>query len=167
MNEPIVFNETQQFRAWWIWILLFGIPLFWLFLLFSVQSDTDLNWNFNWGFLMSGIIQLGVGLLFWYIKLETKVNSEGVYYKFKPFQSKFKFYDWESIDQCSVRTYSPIMEYGGWGYRYSFKSGKAYNISGKDGLQLVLKNGDKILIGTQQREHLEKVLIQLKSSTQA
>ena len=34
----------------------------------------------------------------------------------------------------------------------------AYNVKGKMGLQLVLKNGKKILIGTQKTEELKQIL---------
>jgi hypothetical protein len=62
------------------------------------------------------------------------------------------------VASIEVRKYSPIKEYGGWGFRYGFKNGKAYNISGNMGLQLILKNGDRILIGTQKPEELETYL---------
>ena len=56
------------------------------------------------------------------------------------------------------------MEYGGWGYRISPRNGKAFNIKGSWGLQLVLSNGDKLLLGTQKPEELKKAIEQLKES---
>ncbi|MHC4643443.1 MAG: hypothetical protein ACYS32_17515, partial [Planctomycetota bacterium] len=53
------------------------------------------------------------------------------------------------------RTYKPILEYGGWGIRCSFTGkGKAYNVSGNKGVQLVFTNGKKLLIGSQQPDDL-------------
>ncbi len=36
----------------------------------------------------------------------------------------------------------------------------AYNVKGKMGLQLVLKNGKKNLIGTQKAEELKQILVE-------
>ena len=52
------------------------------------------------------------------------------------------------------------MQYGGWGIR-GFKSNRAYNVSGKIGLQLEFKNGDKLLVGTQNGQEMNDVLVHL------
>jgi hypothetical protein len=55
-----------------------------------------------------------------------------------------------------------IIEYGGWGIRKTFSGkGTAYNVKGKNGLQLVFKNGDRLLIGTQKAEELKETLLTL------
>ncbi len=54
------------------------------------------------------------------------------------------------------------MEAGG--IRYGPK-GTAYNVSGKIGLQLELKNGKKILIGTRKPEEIENLLHHLNVDT--
>ena len=56
--------------------------------------------------------------------------------------------------------YNPISEYGGWGIKggFSKQTGKAYTTKGTTGLQLTLKNGKKILIGTQKKEEIKRVL---------
>ena len=61
-----------------------------------------------------------------------------------------------------IREYKPIMEYGGWGIR-GFGSNRALNIKGKIGLQLVFKNGQKLLIGTQKADEIVKILAPFKN----
>lgn len=98
------------------------------------------------------------------IKLETKINQQGIYVKFYPFHLKFKFINWNEIDRVFIREYSPITEYGGWGLRISLSgNGKAYNVSGNKGLQIVFKNGNKLLIGTNKQEELNLIVNQLNS----
>jgi len=92
------------------------------------------------------------------LKLNTKINKQGIYFQLFPFQFKYNEISWNDVLTIEVRKYKPIREYGGWGYRFSFKNGKAYNISGNMGLQIVLKNGDKILIGTQKPDELMEFL---------
>jgi hypothetical protein len=59
------------------------------------------------------------------------------------------------IRHCEARTYSlAIGEYGGWGIRRSWRNGVAYNMMGDRGVQLELKDGKKVLIGSQRAEEL-------------
>jgi hypothetical protein len=67
------------------------------------------------------------------------------------------------IVSWDARTYRPILEYGGWGIRYSpFGKGWAYNISGNQGVQLELMNGKRILIGSQRAEELARTIAEAK-----
>ena len=56
-----------------------------------------------------------------------------------------------------TRTYRPVRDYGGWGIRWG-RDGKAYIIVGNEGLQLLLGDGEKILIGSQRPQELEAAL---------
>lgn len=57
------------------------------------------------------------------------------------------------------RRYRPLAEYGGWGYRIG-PSGKAYNMRGDEGVQLILKDGGRVLIGSQRAQELAGVIRQ-------
>lgn len=59
-----------------------------------------------------------------------------------------------------MRTYSPLSEYGGWGYKGGL--GKAYSTGGRQGLQLVLANGDRLLLGTQRPAEMRLILGRLR-----
>ena len=61
------------------------------------------------------------------------------------------------MDQVHVRTYSPVIEYGGWGMRYG-RNGTAFNVRGNVGIQIVKKDGKRILIGTQLEKDAMKAL---------
>jgi hypothetical protein len=106
------------------------------------------------------IIILLVGLLFLKLKLKTRVDEKGIYYKYFPFHLSYKIITWESISKCYMRKYDGISEFGGWGIKFSFRKnkGKSFTTKGNIGLQIELKNGKKILIGTQKKEELERVL---------
>ena len=76
---------------------------------------------------------------------------------------KFKFYDWKNISKSYIRQYQPIIEYGGWGIRIGlFGKGRAFNVRGNKGLQLEFKDNNKLLIGSNNSEELERVLITLE-----
>jgi hypothetical protein len=56
-----------------------------------------------------------------------------------------------------VRRYNPLLEYGGWGVRLGPK-GWGYMTSGKEGVQLRLRNGLPVLIGSSRPRELEAAI---------
>jgi len=153
MNKPL-FQETQRFTQWRLWLLLFSVSLTIYRPIYMAISEGQPLDAGQW----VGVIILAVVILFMFIiRLDTRIDERGIYVKFFPVIPKFKFYYWEEISTAVVRKYSPLMEYGGWGIRFG-RNGKAYNIKGNKGLQLKFKSGNALLIGTQKAEELEKVL---------
>src|SRR5690554_3845480 len=157
MNKPL-FQETQRFTQWWLWLLLFSVSLTIYRPIYMAISEGQPLDAGQW----VGVIILAVVILFMFIiRLDTRIDERGIYVKFFPVIPKFKFYPWEEISTAVVRKYSPLMEYGGWGIRFGW-NGKAYNIKGNKGLQLKFKSGNALLIGTQKAEELQKVLNEIK-----
>ncbi len=87
------------------------------------------------------------------MRLYTRIDENGVHYRFFPFQFKWHTIRHKDIKEHNIRKISPWSEYGGYGVRNG-KSGKAYIIAGNDGLQLTLQNGNSILIGTNQPDKI-------------
>ncbi len=60
------------------------------------------------------------------------------------------------------------MEYGGWGIKNGlFGSGKSYNVSGNEGLQIIYTNNKRLLIGTKKTDEIKSVLFQLGKLSEA
>ncbi len=138
------FKEIQRFTQWWLWLVLVGSWVVLMYSLGTVQPQTTL------AYFISFVVGMLLPILFWQMRLMTRITEEGIYVRFVPFHFKEQFYPWESIESAQVRTYSPLMEYGGWGIKYGFNGqGKVFNVAGDQGLQLVFKSGEKLLIGTQ------------------
>ncbi|MFN5224364.1 MAG: hypothetical protein ACK5DJ_09275 [Bacteroidota bacterium] len=93
----------------------------------------------------------GISALLLFSKLETTISHDEIQYRLFPFQWNMRKISREQIADVFVRKYSPLFEYGGWGLRWSL-NGKAVNVRGNMGIQLVLKNGSRILIGTSNPE---------------
>ncbi len=101
--------------------------------------------------------------LFAIIRLDTIIKRDGIYFRFYPVQRKYKYLPWQKITKSYVLRYNPILEYGGWGLRIGlFGRGRAYNVSGRNGLKLVCSDEKKLLIGTQKPEEITEVLMALK-----
>jgi hypothetical protein len=160
MKENSVFYEKQRFRQWWLWlIIIFAIG-------FTVYNYIENKQYFSSGELIASFaVTAIVFILFFIIKLETKIDELGIRVRLFPFHLQFKYFPWKTIQKTYIREYSPIGEYGGWGLRMGlFGKGKAYNISGNIGLQLVFKDNKKLLIGTQKSEEIRVFLEKLHNN---
>jgi hypothetical protein len=151
------FTETQKFRQWWLWLIMIVSTLVvpGTLLLAAQSGAEDIP---AVAVLISAIVPILILVMFWAMNLHTEIDSTGVHYRFFPFHFSKRTISWDEIDSAVVRKYSPLGEYGGWGLRYTFRNGRAVNVSGNMGLQLVLKTGKKILIGTQRAEEMGMVL---------
>lgn len=153
-----VFQEEQRFPMMWsIIVLLLTLPLM-IYVFFFSDEKENLS-RFEYYFAV--IAYLLVIFLIHSIKMTTTVTKEDIRVRFTPFHIKPKVFAWSEIENAFVRDYKPVREYGGWGVRYSFKNGRAYNIAGNKGLQLELNNGKKVLIGTQKEMELDAVVKEL------
>ncbi len=155
------FTERQRFRQVWVWALLAGLGLLFVWA-FIQQIIMGIPWGNNpasdTGLLLFSLIPFGIIVLFLAARLETRIDRKGISYRFFPFHRSWREIEWKMISRAYVRQYKPISEFGGWGVRYGSGSSKAYNVSGNHGLQIELKNGKKILIGTIQPEEIAKHL---------
>ena len=161
------FREEQQFRQPWIWLIV-GFSLFALLpLWYGVYQQIvqgvpygDEPASDEMLLVVTGVMTvliLGILFLFWNSRLVVSLGPEGIRYRFTPFHRRIHVIHWEEVSKAYVRTYRPIIEYGGWGIRFGLK-GKAYNVSGTEGLQLVLRNGRTVLFGTQEPERVSLAL---------
>jgi hypothetical protein len=90
-----------------------------------------------------------------YLHLVTEVCEDGLKIRMSPLWGRTIPYD--AISSYEPRTYNALREFGGWGIRLGW-NGKAYNMSGKEGIQLTLSSGERILVGTHRPEELYKAL---------
>ena len=126
------------------------------------SSDQGLVLTFVFVF----ILMVGLGLVFAKSKLEVTIDSQGIHYRFPLFIRKWQTLKKEQIVRYEVRKYSPLWEYGGWGYRHrprirARRSGVALSVSGNIGLQLYLFDDRKLLIGTQRPDAINRAMKKL------
>ena len=160
----IYFKESQKIDLNWKWLIfisLYGI-MFWA-LLQQFFEVFDLIAIITISLSICLIVFFNIIIII--MKLETVIDEAKISYCYKPFHIKPREIKRSEISEFYVRYYKPLKEYGGYGIQRHFKNGRAFNVSGKYGLQLILKDGKKILIGTQKPKELEMVIDKLKSRT--
>ena len=162
-----VFHEVQQFSQRWFWVI-FTLTMLVILGVFAQGLIQQLIHGTPWGerplsdiglLMVAIMVFLFCSLLiyiFYNLRLETTVYENRIELNFSPVWRKAIYF--AEINECMARTYSPLKEYGGWGIKYGFKNGWAYNIIGNEGVQLVLNDGKRILIGSQQASILAEAI---------
>ncbi|WP_421764439.1 hypothetical protein [Ekhidna sp.] len=163
MKGKIIFKEEQSFVGTWMWYLVIGIAFFsvggTIVGLYFTQDKEGII-----GLIIAALVTGAVIALLFTSKLYISIDQNNLYYRYPPFVSTEKIISKDDVKEIYVRKYKPIREYGGWGYRLRLRSGRALNVSGNMGLQLVTKNNKRILLGTQKPEALKHAVRRLKEN---
>ena len=152
-----VFIENQRFNQWWLYLIL-AIPLISFVIPFISKTEEVLTRNDLLEIIIPFLFLTIIYAFIFSIQLKTRIDEKGVHYQFFPFNRKLKLISWNEIENCYCRKYKPLLEYGGWGYRTTLRSGRARNIKGNLGVQIIFKNGKKLLLGTQKQDEVKMVL---------
>lgn len=160
-GSPVIFREEQSFRQWWINAVVMGTAGFAWYAFFQqiiLHKPLGKKPAPDWGMFLVWLLA-GVGLpwLFLTARLVVEVRGDGLYYRYYPFHFRWHHLAAEDIREVELRTYRPLLEYGGWGIRWGLK-GKAYNVSGNRGVRLRLRNGKRLLFGSRRAEELPAAL---------
>jgi hypothetical protein len=103
--------------------------------------------------LFTGSVICFIGALVSFLRMVTQVRTDGIYVRYFPFQPSFQKFSWSDILDVYPRSFDALTEYGGWGIRIT-PFGKAYIISGNQGIQIVFHDKKRLLISTRQPDEL-------------
>ena len=160
-RSPPLFREVQLFHIWmyWVPILIVTFLVWWQFYEQVVRNNPQgtqpipdwLAWAltivFGLGFPAFGVL----------MRLVTELHPGQLRVRVFPFRGSSIAL--EDVLEAEVRDYSAQKEFGGWGVRTG-RGGKAYSAYGNQGVQLWLKQEQRILIGSRKAHELLKALRQ-------
>lgn len=160
-QQDIIFREKQKFAPW-VHIINYTIFVFVVMIMYvTYKSEAAKGNSFDKDDIIPLIIGVGLpvvlDILFLFLKLDTEVHNDGLYVRLFPLHIQFKKFIPQDISEAYARKYKPITEYGGWGIKGTLKN-TVYNTRGNEGVQLVFKNGKKLLIGSQKSQELENAI---------
>ena len=98
---------------------------------------------------------LGITALWYFATMTTRVDTSGIQIHTLFFIKRH--IDFSEIGTCEATTYRPLRDYGGWGYRIG-KRGKAYNMKGDEGVELAMRTGESLMIGSGQATQLAQAI---------
>ena len=154
-----VFKEEQRFTQSWL-IILMVVSILPVIIIISKAYASN-RMNLLNAIVVIGLVLLATGFIF-ICKLKTRIDEIGIHFQFFPFHFKMKTILWKDIKQAKVRKYNPLSEYGGWGIKgglfWKKANGIAYNVKGNIGIQLIINDNKKILIGTQKKEDADNII---------
>jgi hypothetical protein len=152
----VIFREEQRFRQWWLWLLVLGIAaVAWWGFVQQIVFGEPLGTNpapdwLMWVLLI--IFGIGFPAFLLLLRLITEVRNDSVYIRFVPLRTRTIAFS--EIEHVKARTYSAVREYGGWGIKGWSRNKIAYNVSGNEGVELTLTNGQRVMIGSQRAPEL-------------
>lgn len=105
--------------------------------------------------------------LFFTMKLEVRIDEEGVHYRFVPLKNKWQLIKRDQISEYITEKKLRLFVTGGTGHhRNIFTKTRSYRILGLSHLYLKLQNGEKILLGTQNLTGVEWAMKKLMTTNQ-
>ena len=150
------FREEQRFRQWWIWLLILPLAAFawWGFVQQIVLGQPfGSNPGPDWVIWLT-LLLVGIGLpaLFVSIRLIVAIGGHQITIRYRPFTTRR--IGFEEIRDYEARTYKPIKEYAGWGIKGWSIDRMSYSVSGREGVELTLTDGKRVMIGSQKAQQL-------------
>ena len=155
------FKETQDINLGWRWIFFIGMYVLMCWALVE-QFRNALDVTAIISIIFSLVILIIFNVIVLIMSLETEIDDFTLSYRYKPFHAKPKEISWDNVSEFYLRNYKPFREFGGHGIQRRHRRGRSYTISGTTGLQVILKDGKKILVGTQKPKELLMIIEKLK-----
>jgi hypothetical protein len=167
-REAPRYVEVQRFRQPWLWAIVAGVSGL-LTGVFGYGIVQQLVRGRPWGdhpvsdtalviIAALNVLVVGVGLpaTFVLLKLVTEVKPDGIFVALSPIVRRHIPFD--EIRSFAAKSYRPIRDYGGWGYRVGRKGSRAFNAMGDRGVEIELADGRIVMIGSQRAEALEQAI---------
>ncbi|MFC1687073.1 hypothetical protein ACFL0L_00655 [Patescibacteria group bacterium] len=156
MYMDFVFSEKQYIRIWWIRILV-GIIALGMWVGFVIQIFFHIPFGNNpapdWAmYPMTLLIGAVFPWFFFNTHLKIQVSGKQLNMRYFPFVNKV--YTHVDIAQATPTTFRPIREHGGWGIKYSINGVWIYTAYGNAGVEILFRDGKKIIIGSQRPDEL-------------
>ncbi|MDI1321719.1 MAG: hypothetical protein PSV36_03155 [Algoriphagus sp.] len=152
-----VYKESQTYRGTWVFylILLVELPTLILLAVLFFTSEEKKETGIALVFVF-GVMSLVLALIL-NIKLETRIDHQGIQFRYLPFIRKWRLLSKASIISAEVISFNPLLDFGGWGMKGN-RTTKLFNITGNQGLLVESGASKKILLGTLKAKELKSFL---------
>lgn len=164
----VYFEEVQRFRDnAWVWMLVIGtslaalIPLIYGIYWQIVKGEpwgneplSDRGLIFLFLFVLACLALMIFILLS--LKLELRIDEQGIHYRFVPVKNKWQLITKEEIAEYHLEKRFRLLDTAGFGHhRNRLSRTRSFRIRGGNHLSLKFRNGQKLLLGTQNLSEIE------------
>lgn len=152
------FHEEQRF-GWWVWALMgvIAIPV-----LIGAAGAARSDAAAAIAILVGPATILAVLALLALAKLVTDVDDRGIHVSFH-YLWPTRHIPFDDVQRAHATEYSPLVDYGGWGVRLSWK-GWAFNTGGSAGVLVETMSGKRIMVGSRRAAELEAAIARAMTS---
>ena len=146
------FHEEQRFGPWvWAVLVIVAVPVTIAALGLAGRDPAALA-----AILVGPLVVAGVTALLAMAKLVTDVDERGIHVSFHLLWPT-RHIPFDDVQRAHATEYSPLVDYGGWGVRLSWR-GWAFNTGGAEGVLVETKSGKRIMIGSRRAKDLEEAI---------
>jgi len=165
-----LFEEKQRYTQWWLWLIIVSAAVI-VTGVFMNAVYVQLVTGNPWGdkplsddalivyalFMISCMIIML--LIFFNSVLEITVDRSGVSYRYFPL-----IRSWRRIDRENIQAYELKKYYlQGYGIKRDLRGNKTINVKGNTGVELVMFDGIKLVLGTQKPDEFLNALKKMKN----
>jgi hypothetical protein len=165
-----LFEEKQRFTQWWLWAMvvsgalvvlgIFGDALWQQMILGKPWGENPMSDN---GLVMLALFcataVIVMLLIFTNSMLEIVVDKTSVTYRYFPLIRK-----WRRIEREAILSFEPRKNYlKGYGIHRDLRGNKTINVKGHDSIELIMTDGSKLTLGTQQPGEFLDALQKMKN----
>jgi hypothetical protein len=152
-GEVSRYHESQRFHGAILGLLVAAFVVVAVVTIVEVVAGRPAE---VWLIVVGPLVVLVVAVLLSLSHLDVDVTDEGVTIAFR-YVWPARRIEFSEIVGLEVRRYNPLLEYGGWGVRLGPK-GWGYMTSSSEGVQLRLRKGLPVLIGSAHPRELEAAI---------
>lgn len=107
--------------------------------------------------VLFGLAILVVGFGLWILirlQLNVSVTKKGIDYKMSPLHNKKKRIAWDEVEECKVIETPKVAHMHGGNMKFWYE--KKFTLSGRNGIAVITKDGDRYFIGTRETADLKR-----------
>jgi hypothetical protein len=157
MRKSVSYREVNSRKPSWIWpLMILIIAMMWYGFFEQIVSGRPFgnnpgpDWLIWVTWLLAGI---GLPVFLFVARVIVTVSEDEIIIRWFPLWTRRV--PLSDVEQCEVRKYNPILDYGGWGIRYAGKDrGWAYTLSGNHGVFVRTASGKNVMIGSETPQRL-------------
>lgn len=158
------FREKQYIEDMGIKVLFFSSAVVTFLLVGGImykdyEAGLDIS-EYLWALGIILTVETGVYFLIFRMGATLEAGDEGIRISYPPFLLKPKVFGWNDLVHWSIREVKAMKEFGGWGYKFSYKGRKTGLILGSGpGLEIKLQTGKTWVITVKNDAMLRNVLL--------
>ena len=158
LQPPSAIYREEQLFGWWVYAGLGLVSA----LAWVVLFDRTIGWAVPWiawhGRAFKAVVAAGVVLppsvVIGALRMITLVTPGDLRISFGFLPTVRRIVPLDAIASIEVVHYHPIRDHAGWGFRFGRDGERVYNARGNKGVRVRLRDGSKLLVGSQHPDQL-------------